>query len=105
MLKSLFCKTFRLIILTLLIAQITLSTAIAQETQPSESNKTPTTPTVNPRTSETEKEEIKVDRNKETADATKDKGRASKIAYPQPPNPYDMEAIEKFDEELYGKGR
>ncbi|MCM1982620.1 multicopper oxidase family protein [Lyngbya confervoides] len=28
-----------------------------------------------------------------------------KVAYPTPPNPYDREAIEEFDRELYGTGR
>jgi hypothetical protein len=29
---------------------------------------------------------------------------ASSSTYPQPPHPYNVEAIEEFDEELYGEG-
>lgn len=30
--------------------------------------------------------------------------KATLHTYPQPPNPYDMEAMEKFDREVYGEG-
>ena len=30
--------------------------------------------------------------------------KATGRTYPQPPNPYDMEAMEKFDQEVYGEG-
>ncbi|WP_088243954.1 hypothetical protein [Calothrix rhizosoleniae] len=29
--------------------------------------------------------------------------KATRRTYPQPPNPYDMEAMEKFDQEVYGE--
>ena len=28
---------------------------------------------------------------------------STQVTYPQPPHPYDMEAIERFDQELYGE--
>ena len=31
--------------------------------------------------------------------------KSFKETYPKPPNPYDIEAMEAFDEELYGEGR
>ena len=100
MLKAFFLQVFQLVALTLLIAQISFSSAIAQETQPSEAVNTnkvdmpaPEKPTAK------DSKATSTDQNKKTPAVS-----ALRSAFPQPPHPYDTEAIEKFNEELYGKG-
>lgn len=100
MLKAFFLKVFQLFALTLLIAQISFSSAIAQETQPSEAvntNKVDVPASEKPTAKDSKA--TPTDKNKKAPVVS-----APRSAFPQPPHPYDTEAIEKFNEELYGKG-
>ncbi|MCP2730894.1 hypothetical protein [Limnofasciculus baicalensis] len=108
MLKSLILKVLRLVAITLLVAQVTFSPALAVETQSSAG--------VNTNTSEVvDKGDINVPvTTTPTVDGTRvtpsSKGEkesavsAERLTYPQPPHLYDMEAIEQFNAELYGEG-
>ncbi len=108
MLKSLILKVIRLVAVTLLIAQVTFYPALAEETQSSAGVNTTTSEVV-------DKGDVNgAVTDKPTADGTRvtpsSKGEkesaisAQRLTYPQPPELYDMEAIEKFNAELYGEG-
>ncbi|MDJ0617614.1 MAG: hypothetical protein QNJ63_12865 [Calothrix sp. MO_192.B10] len=79
----------------LLVAQNPVSEEVTTETPTQESSQSETT---------------EVDISKETQPSVEEKKeanipvvKATRHAYPQPPNPYDMEAMEKFDQEIYGE--
>ncbi|NER51544.1 MAG: hypothetical protein F6J92_33805 [Symploca sp. SIO1A3] len=107
MLKSLFFQALRLLALTLLITQISVSHALAQEVVPPETTNLPTTETVTPSpvpTAVNDAQDIECEQST-TEDCVKiPQVSTRKLSYPEPPHPYDMEAIEKFDAELYGEG-
>ena len=104
MLASFSLCIVRLVVLTLLILEITFNSTIvlAQENsaQPIESSET--TGTVVP--SPTTESKDKTPKLPKTGDKTsiKTAKQKSKVTYPNPPHRYNMKAIEKFDEELYG---
>lgn len=114
MLKSFLFRTLRLIILTVLMAQINFSSALAQENLSSTVVDNQTPEAVDHQTPETVNTEPKLSEcNQQTADGKKAlssncpqaaKVSETELTYPQPPHPYDLEAIEKFDAELYGEG-
>ena len=108
MLKSLILKVLRLVAVTLLIAQVTFAPALAEETPSSAGVNTTTSEVV-----DTEKINVSVpatptgDATRVTPSSKSEKESAvSKqgLTYPQPPHLYDMEAIAKFNAELYGEG-
>ena len=107
MFKSFLSQALRLLALTLLIAQISVSHALAEEVVPPEITNPPTTETVTPPPQPTEAnnlQEMECEQST-TEDCVKTpQVSRRKLTYPKPPNPYDMEAIEKFDTELYGEG-
>jgi hypothetical protein len=108
MLKSLILKVLRLVAVTLLIAQVTFSPALAVETQSSAGVNTTTSEVV-------DKGDVNVpvtatptaDCTRVTSSTKGEKGSAvspKRLTYPKPPHLYDMEAIEEFNAELYGEG-
>jgi hypothetical protein len=107
-LKAFFLKVFQLVALTLLIAQISFSSAIAQETQPSEATNNQSSEVVKPNKVNVPASEKPTPKDSKATPTDKNKKApavsAPRVAFPQPPHPYDTEAIEKFNEELYGKG-
>jgi hypothetical protein len=99
-LKALCLRIFRLVILTLLLAQVMFGfdRAIAQESQPSETPPPQEVEEVLPNDERTADEQPALNRDSERQPAISQSQRS----YPQPPQEYDMEALEKFDTELYG---
>jgi hypothetical protein len=100
--KSLFLKAIQLLTLTLLITQFTFLPALAQESKSSEAVNKKVPEAVNP---------SKVDStvtDEKTGDSNQSK-KAPEISSPrsktsQSTRVYDKQAIQKFDEELYGAG-
>ena len=107
MFKSFLSQALRLLALTLLIAQISVSYALAEEVVPPETTNPPTTETVTPPPVPTEANNLqKMECEQSTTEDCAQIPQVSirKLTYPKPPHPYDMKAIEKFDAELYGEG-
>ncbi|NEP02882.1 MAG: hypothetical protein F6K58_30370 [Symploca sp. SIO2E9] len=114
MLKSFLFRTLRLMILIILMAQVTFSSALAQENLSSTVVDTQTPEAVDTQAPEKLNTEAKLSEcNQKTADGEKVLSSncpqaatisETELTYPQPPHPYDLEAIEKFDAELYGEG-
>jgi cytoskeletal protein RodZ len=107
MLKSLAWQILRLFILVVLVAQIAFDfkPALAQETQSSTSMPASATETVKTPSATGEAKEKTTPSSQQTPrdqSQKQKKAPSSKVSYPQPPNPYNMEEIEKFNEELYG---
>jgi hypothetical protein len=97
-------KALRFIALVLLLVNVTLTLpALAQTESTSNSGISPTTETLDPRSDRPNSQPSANQRMEPTSEVEQsDNNRASARTYAQPPHPYDMEAIEKFDEELYG---
>ncbi|MDJ0580980.1 hypothetical protein [Crocosphaera sp.] len=91
----------RLVVLMLLILGSVFHTTIvlAQENSAQPVKSSETTETVVP-SSKTESKKSILQTKKETS--IKTPKQKSKVTYPNPPHRYNMKAIEKFDEELYG---
>lgn len=108
MLKSWIRKAIRLIAVTLLIAQVTFSPAQAVETQSAAEVNTITSEVVDgekinvsaPATPTEDGKKVTPSSKGEKQDAVSTK----RLTYPQPPHLYDMDAIAKFNDELYGEG-
>lgn len=84
---------------TLLIAEDTVSSSSPQATQSKESSKIQVdVSNGNQQPADSETENLNTSARKAPVVA------APRSTYPQPPDPYDMDAIEKFNEELYGEG-
>ncbi|HBL59354.1 MAG TPA: hypothetical protein DDZ80_12805 [Cyanobacteria bacterium UBA8803] len=109
-------KLFRLVVLSVLIAQVTFSSALAEETPAPEAVNTQAPEVVNTPTPEAVNAspvDVPVP-DKPAADSSKVAPKVKKkkapvvpaprLAYPRPPHPYNMEAIEEFNTELYGEG-
>lgn len=99
-LKAFCLQIFRLVVLTLILIQVAfgLNSAIAQE---SPSTKTPPPETVEealPSDKPAAEEQPALNQDSEKEPTVSQSQRS----YPQPPQEYDMEALEKFDAELYG---
>ncbi len=109
MLKSIGLLIVRLVVLTLFFVQVTLTFNInpvfAQEMQPLNSASSPTKETLSPtqETPASTAEQTTETQPISPQEATqKPPTKGQKVTYPTAPHPYDMEAIEKFNEELYG---
>lgn len=107
MFKSLLSHGLRLFALTLLITQINVSYTLAQTEVPLQTTNFSSTETVTPlseSTKVTHAQENECEQST-TLDCQKITSVSQpKLTYPEPPNPYNREAIEKFDAELYGEG-
>ncbi|MDJ0736121.1 MAG: hypothetical protein QNJ47_19000 [Nostocaceae cyanobacterium] len=112
MLKSLFLTIVLFLASTLLIVCATFASPLPQgnllivENSVSGSTttemETPASPEGETTKSDVSKESqpsMEVKKEEQTAVAG-----TTRFTYPQPPNPYDMEAIEKFNQEIYGEG-
>lgn len=109
MLQSFFVKFLRLVAVMLLIAQVTFtSAALAQETQPTEPTNPQPSERVNPNDADVTAPDkpIAEDRVVTPNNETEKPPAVStpRLTFPRPPSPYDTEAIEQFNEELYGEG-
>ena len=106
MFKILCLKALRLIAVVVLLVNVTLTFPAFAQTESSTNSETSLS---------TETLDIQTDRSIDQTDQTddqltertsdverSDKTQSSTRTYAKPPHPYDMEAIEKFDEELYG---
>ena len=100
MLASFSWYIVRLVVLTLLILEITFNSTIvlAQENSVQPVTSSRTTETVVP-SSKDKTPQLPKTKDNSSIKTTKQK---SKVTYPTPPHRYNMKAIEKFDEELYG---
>jgi hypothetical protein len=106
--KSFFLKVLRFVALTLLIVQVTFSSALAQETLSPEAATNQSPEAITPSKIERAAPD-NLNADQITAAPKRDRKKASgvsvsRLTFPQPPNPYDAEAIDKFDEQLYGAG-
>ena len=101
--KSLLLPVVRLVALTLLIVSITFTPALAQETAAPEATNIQPPEVVNPNPVD-----VPVPDQPKTEDTTEvptsQRQSNPRLATPQSRNPYDMQAIEEFNQELYGKG-
>ncbi|HEY9651101.1 MAG TPA: hypothetical protein V6C95_10600 [Coleofasciculaceae cyanobacterium] len=109
MLQVFFRKLLRLVALTLLITQVTFtSSALAQETQPTELINPQPTELVNPNDADvTVPDEPTAEDKGVPPNNQAEKPpvvSTPRLTFPQPPSPYDTEAIKRFNEELYGEG-
>jgi hypothetical protein len=116
MLKSLFFTLFLVLTLTFSNAKATLSQELYQKTlfiaeatiesPEAQANPSPSAPAKSnldqPDDNEQKTDSAKVDLSSDRA--AKPQVSSSPVSYPSPPHPYDMEAIKKFNEELYGEG-
>ncbi|HBE19065.1 MAG TPA: hypothetical protein DEG17_13615 [Cyanobacteria bacterium UBA11149] len=108
MLKFLILKAIRLVAVTLLIAQVTFSPALAVETKSAAEVNNITSEVVDgekinlssPATPTEDGKKVTPSSKGEKPDAVSTK----RLTYPQPPHLYDMDAIAKFNDELYGQG-
>lgn len=113
MLKSIFLTAIRSLAVFLILLTVCWSSTLA-ENLPSSDAINPSSPEViNTQTPKGETSQLK------TSDCDRKNGEDKKVfnpncqktpkissnkrTYPQPPHPYNMEAIEKFDQELYGE--
>jgi hypothetical protein len=103
-----FLKVLRLVVMVLLIAQVTCSNALAQETVPPEAAKHQAPESVTPREGKQPKpEEAKTEERQAAPHRNQEKTStvsAPRLTFPKAPSPYDAEAIDKFNEQLYGAG-
>ncbi|NEO29960.1 MAG: hypothetical protein F6K36_05820 [Symploca sp. SIO3C6] len=92
--------------MTVLIAQVTFSSAFAQEDSSSIVVDTQAPEAVNTEAELSECNQPTANGEKVLSSNCRQAATVSetKLTYPQPPHPYDIEAIEKFDAELYGEG-
>jgi hypothetical protein len=98
-LSRLICQLF---LLTLLFVQLSVPIANATEENPA-----PSTPQIELKRTENTPAKSEQNPVQKAIDRLKQQPQnlptdRKKIAYPTPPNPYDNEMIEKFNEELYG---
>jgi protein-disulfide isomerase len=96
MLKSLFLALVLFIASLLLIVEATF--ASPQETQLQASPEAKVEVSPDNQQLEDNKEEQK------PAPANTTVVKPARSSYPQPPNPYDMDAMDQFSDELYGEG-
>lgn len=109
MLQSFCLKLLRLVALTLLIAQVTFTgAALAQDTQPTEPRNPQPSELVNPNDADVTVPDEPTAEDKGVTPNHQGKKppvvSTPRLTFPQPPSPYDTEAIEQFNEELYGEG-
>lgn len=116
MLKSLFWTALRLVALTLLLVQVTLSSALAEDSpssaevnwQPSEVVETQSPEAINPGHVElSEPQEQMLDTSQVEVKNTPEESptvSSSPSTSSRPFDPYDYDAMKKFYDELYGKG-
>ncbi len=106
--KSFFLKVLRLVVMVLLIAQVTCSYALAQETISPEAAKHQAPESVTPREGKQSKpEEAKAQERQVAPHRDQEKTSAvsaPRLTFPKAPSPYDAEAIDEFNEQLYGAG-
>ncbi len=104
--KSLFLNVLRVVALIVLIVQLTFSPALAQETPEAVNTQPPEMANPNEVKLPIPDEPKAEDSTTVPSSNPKPAPKISKpkVAYPQPPHPYDMQAIEEFNQELYGKG-
>ena len=104
MLKSLFIKVIRLVALTLLIVQFTFSSALAN----SQFSKPPETPKNNMPTSESQNSSASESQNSSVSESQNPQPTVEDLVErllhtsPQAAQPYNMEVIQQFNEEVYG---
>lgn len=108
MLSAIFRQVLRFLLLALFVGQLALSASptLAQEAQPPAASRQEPVETVLPPAEKPSPGEGQVtEKTTATEGEMKSKTRSpkAKIAYPQPPNPYNREAIEQFNKELYGE--
>jgi hypothetical protein len=92
---------------TQFIAEATLSSPPPLQAQSSEKAKTQSKEAAKAKVDVLESAEKSADSNIVNSSSSSEKApvvSASRSTYPQPPYPYDTEAIKKFDAELYGAG-
>lgn len=91
----------RLVVLILLILGTAFNSTIvlAQENSAQPAKSSETTETVVPSSKTESKKNIPQTKEETSMKTAKQK---SKVTYPNPPHRYNIKAIEKFDEELYG---
>lgn len=107
MLKKFFATVILLIASTLLIVQASFASPLLETTQLI-SEGTPKTQTLtSPKSPEIPVESTQQNQQSTNDEKTEVKQTPTKVSprltYPRPPHPYNMEVIEKFNEELYGE--
>lgn len=107
MLHTILRQVLRLTLLVLFLGQLGLSSspASATEVQPPAASRQESVETVLPQAQKQAPEGKQATEKPTTTEGQvkqKTPSPKAKVAYPQPPNPYNRQAIEQFDKELYG---
>jgi hypothetical protein len=106
MLGAIFQQVLRLILLALFVGQLALnaSPALAQEAQPPAASRQEAVETILPQ-GEKPSPEPATEETTATEGEIKPKAPSpkAKVTSPQPQNPYNRQAIEQFNQELYGE--